>query len=87
MTALAGRRVLVVCDIEGNECELLDPERIPVLKGFDILVELHEILDKALPEIIIARFVKSHQIECFQHQGRALKPLRNSTKSASSINF
>ena len=71
MTALAGRRVLVVCDIEGGECELLDPERIPVLKGFDILVELHEILDKALPEIIIARFVESHQIEHFQHQDRA----------------
>jgi len=70
LTALAGRRVLVVCDIEGGERELLDPERIPALKGFDILVELHENLDKALPEIIIARFVESHEIECFQHQGR-----------------
>ena len=70
LTALAGRRVLVVCDIEGGERELLDPERIPALKGFDILVELHENLDKALPENIIARFAETHQIERFQHQGR-----------------
>ncbi len=70
LTALAGRRVLLVCDIEGGERELLDPERIPALKGFDILVELHEVLDKALPEEILSRFAESHEIERIQHQGR-----------------
>ena len=65
------RRVLIVCDIEGGVRELPDPEHIPALKGYDKLVALHKILDKALPEIIIARFVESHQIERFQHQDRA----------------
>ncbi|MDA0231334.1 MAG: hypothetical protein O3B21_14255 [Proteobacteria bacterium] len=70
LTALAGRHVLVICDIEGGERELLDPERIPALKGFDILVELHENLDRALPETVIARFAESHRIERFRHQSR-----------------
>jgi hypothetical protein len=70
LTALAGRRVLLVCDIEGGERELLDPERIPALNGFDILVELHEVVEKAIPEEILARFIGSHEIERFQHQGR-----------------
>ncbi|PPR22807.1 MAG: hypothetical protein CFH39_01023 [Alphaproteobacteria bacterium MarineAlpha10_Bin2] len=70
LTALAGRRVLVICDIEGGERELLDPEQIPALKGFDILVELHKNVDKALPEEIISRFAESHEIERIQHQGR-----------------
>ena len=67
LTALAGRRVLVICDIEGGERELLDPEQIPALKGFDILVELHGNVDKALPEKIISRFAESHEIERIQH--------------------
>ena len=70
MAALAGRRVLMVCDIEGGEREFLDPARIPALKGFDILVELHEVIDKALPEEIISRFSDSHEIERFAHQAR-----------------
>lgn len=70
LAALEGRRVLVICDIEGGERELLDPERIPALKRFDILVELHEVMDKALPEEIISRFTESHEIERFAHRGR-----------------
>lgn len=70
LTALAGRRVLVICDIEGGEHELLDPENIPALKDFDILVELHEVMNMALPEEIIARFAASHDIERVAHQGR-----------------
>ncbi len=70
LTAVADRRVLVVCDIEGGERELLDPQLIPALKQFDILVELHEVLDKALPKEILARFDDSHEIENIAHQGR-----------------
>lgn len=70
LAALAGRRVLMVCDIEGGEREFLDPARIPALKDFDILVELHEVIDKTLPEEIISRFSDSHEIERFAHQAR-----------------
>ncbi|MBT3629231.1 MAG: hypothetical protein HOM52_03670 [Rhodospirillaceae bacterium] len=70
LAVLAGRRVLLVCDIEGGERDFLDPAQIPALKGFDILVELHEVLDKALPEEIVARFAASHDTELIAHQGR-----------------
>ena len=37
-----GRRVLVVCDIEGAEETLLDMDKVPALSGFHFLVELHD---------------------------------------------
>lgn len=77
LTALAGRRALVICDIEGGERELLDPKRAPALMGFDILVELHENIDKALPEEVISRFAESYEIQRFQHRGRTLPRSRN----------
>jgi hypothetical protein len=35
-------RSLLVCDIEGSEYDLLDPQKTPALRKCDILVELHE---------------------------------------------
>lgn len=35
-------RVLVICDIEGAEMDMIDPERCPELVKVDLLVELHE---------------------------------------------
>lgn len=70
LNALQGHRVLVVCDIEGGERELLDPERISARREFDILVELHEELDAALPEEVLTRFSESDDIERIAHQGR-----------------
>jgi hypothetical protein len=43
-TASADRRVLVLCDIEGAERDLLDPLAAPALAGMDIIVESHECL-------------------------------------------
>ena len=37
----AGRRVLLVCDIEGGEVGLLDPAAQPSLLEFDLVVEAH----------------------------------------------
>jgi hypothetical protein len=70
LEALRGQRVLVLCDIEGAEREVLDPAALPALKDFDILVELHEVLDANLPQEIIARFADSHEIERIGHHGR-----------------
>ena len=39
--AYAGERVLVLCDIEGAERELLDPAKAPALAGMDLIVESH----------------------------------------------
>ena len=42
--AYGGQRVLVLCDIEGAEKDLLDPEVAPALKDMDLIVESHECL-------------------------------------------
>jgi hypothetical protein len=36
------RRALLICDVEGAEMELLDPQAVPNLAKADILVELHD---------------------------------------------
>src|ERR1700733_1468422 len=42
IAALAGSKVLLLCDIEGAELSLLDPAVYPALCGFDLVVEAHD---------------------------------------------
>lgn len=58
-------KTLIVCDIEGGEMDLLDPNLSPKLRQADILVELHEIGDKSLRDVeaeIAQRFSGSHEV-------------------------
>jgi hypothetical protein len=61
--AFDGKRTLVICDIEGGERLLIDPDRYPALLGMDLIVELHEEFDPAVGAIIGERFRSTHQIE------------------------
>ena len=56
-------RVLVVCDAEGYEYELLDPARVTELGRAAILVEVHDFAMNGLSELLKQRFSKSHTIE------------------------
>ncbi|HEY9859176.1 MAG TPA: hypothetical protein V6D16_06705 [Candidatus Obscuribacterales bacterium] len=56
-------KVLVVCDIEGAELNLLEPAKFPSLRNFDILVELHDVFNATTSEQLLHRFVSSHNIE------------------------
>ena len=47
---------LIICDCEGYEDILLNPQRTPALAACDILVELHEQQHEHLGEDIVARF-------------------------------
>jgi hypothetical protein len=60
---LADRRVLLVCDIEGAEMELLQPSLAPALKGFDILLEMHDVYQHNVSQAMQERFGPSHHIE------------------------
>jgi hypothetical protein len=61
---LCSERVLVICDIEGYERDLLDPERAGRLKDCDVLVEVHEWDNDATTERTITnRFGKTHHLE------------------------
>jgi hypothetical protein len=60
-------RTLVLCDIEGAERELLDPERYPGLKTLDLIVELHDVYDRAISQDLTARFERSHDMILIPH--------------------
>jgi len=63
---------LLICDIEGHERELLDPERCPALRECDILVEIHENRPGVgTEELLRRRFGDSHRIERHVAEPRA----------------
>lgn len=53
----------IICDVEGDELELLQPELIPELLLCDMLVELHDFKDKNISKTILSRFTHSHEIK------------------------
>jgi hypothetical protein len=57
------QRTVVVCDCEGAEIDLLQPELIPALAGADVLVELHDFVDPEISEAIKRRFSRTHRLE------------------------
>jgi hypothetical protein len=64
------QKVLVICDIEGGERDLLNPEFSPALKNMDLIVESHECLLPGITQALIARFAKSHNITLVQDNGQ-----------------
>jgi hypothetical protein len=64
------QNVLVLCDIEGGEKELLNPEIAPALKGMDLIVESHEYLIPGVTQKLIDRFKETHNITLIQDNGQ-----------------
>lgn len=52
-------RVLVICDCEGCEREVLDPA---LFRTADLLVELHEFLDPGITQTLVERFRPTHRV-------------------------
>ena len=61
---------VVVCDVEGYEDQLLNPECLPTLRKAHILVELHEFLIPGITDKLKHRFSSSHRIEHIWQQAR-----------------
>lgn len=53
---------VVLCDIEGAEVDLLDPQKAPGLLAADILVECHDCLTPGITLLLSERFAASHEI-------------------------
>ena len=68
--AYSGQRVLVLCDIEGAELELLNPQRAPALAGMDLIVESHECLVPGITQTLVDRFRPTHEITLVQDNGQ-----------------
>ena len=68
-------RTLVLCDIEGSETELLNPQLAPSLRNVDCLVELHDTKELSIQQIedlILNQFNPSHHIERIEMSDRSL---------------
>ncbi|OJW29632.1 MAG: hypothetical protein BGO51_11425 [Rhodospirillales bacterium 69-11] len=75
----AGRRVLVLCDVEGAERELLDPVAAPGLRDADLVVEAHDGgaetgSDAAsVSGMLAARFAPTHDVTRVDLLSRTLR--------------
>jgi hypothetical protein len=61
--ATVRKPALVVCDIEGGEVDLLDPESIEALRSVDLLVETHDQNVAGCTEILTSRFAPTHAVQ------------------------
>lgn len=63
-------RSLVVCDCDGCELPLLDPELVPDLQSSTIIVEAHDLLVAGVTPTLHERFEPTHDIEDVPTQPR-----------------
>jgi len=66
LSQLAEQKILIICDCEGCEWELLDPNKISGLAASDLLVELHCIKGDQTTQRFLDRFAGTHEIVTFK---------------------
>ncbi len=80
LNGLIRGRTLIVCDCEGCELHLLDPDLAPGIRKSDLIVELHDMIDPKITPTILARFAATHEITLVDTEERdanAFPLLRN----------
>ena len=68
LAALPPRRTFVLCDCEGGEAVLMDPDAVPLLRSAMLVVELHEFAAPGIEDTIRERFSATHDVEVL-HSG------------------
>jgi hypothetical protein len=68
-------RTLLICDAEGAELDLLDPEQLPALRFADMLVEVHEEERPGVTQQLEARFSPTHTIQRIEQRPRSMHDL------------
>jgi hypothetical protein len=63
-------RAAVVCDCDGCEGSLLDPELAPSLRQVPLIVESHDLLVEGTTERLMAAFQATHEIESVSTEPR-----------------
>ncbi len=59
----SNKKCLVICDVEGFEVELLDPQLVPHLAAASMLVEVHDQVRPGATEQLYQRFQETHSIK------------------------
>lgn len=67
--------VLVVCDIDGGEVGLLDPQMVGALTRATILVECHGPVESPTESVMVHRFLPTHDVRRFAVEERVLSHL------------
>jgi hypothetical protein len=62
---------VVICDVEGYEEKLLDPQRVPALARAVLLVELHDFIIPGITDELKKRFGATHKIKHIWQQPRS----------------
>ncbi|MSO76018.1 MAG: hypothetical protein EXQ87_03770 [Alphaproteobacteria bacterium] len=70
LAGYATRKLLLLCDIEGAERELLDLDAAPTLKDMDVIVESHENLRPGVTKLLTDRLRNTHHITLVQDDGQ-----------------
>jgi hypothetical protein len=66
LAALPADGVALLCDCEGYELTLLDPQLVPGLRRWSMIVELHDQLEPTITGEISRRFAASHEVELIE---------------------
>ncbi len=74
LNSLIEEKTLIICDIEGEEANLLDIKIAKELAGVDILVELHDCFVPNITEKIIDEFHHTHKINIIVDYPRTINP-------------
>lgn len=65
-----GRTPLVICDCEGHERELIDPQRVPALRTATVIVECHDFIDASITQTLVDRLSPTHALGGVQEGAR-----------------
>src|SRR5262249_24087932 len=60
----------ILCDIEGHERDVIDPVKVPALKGAALLIELHEYYEPGVSALLKSRLAETHHITDITMQPR-----------------
>ena len=65
-----GRTPVVICDCEGYERTLIDPQRVPALRTAMLVVECHDFIDASITQTLVDRLSGTHTLEGIREGGR-----------------
>jgi hypothetical protein len=66
--------IALLCDCEGAEKVLLDPVRVPTMRRWRVLVELHDFIDPTISAAVLSRFEASHTVELIHSRDQTVNP-------------
>lgn len=68
----SSRPTFILIDIEGGEVEVLDPARVPQLRGVDMMIETHDGYVRDCTRTLLSRFSATHFVERVRGRPRSL---------------